>query len=118
MTLTIENDLSIFNSSISFENSSIKVNGCITLNHTIITVDLSKYYSPKVEKLFLIISSMNCLNIKNTTIRYFNTPSCVILNNENDSSSIFIVFDEDPNCNDNLLIIVIVSIVFSLALIS
>jgi len=77
------------------------VNGCIELNHTKITIDISQYTT--AGNILLMNSTIGCLNIENITISFTHEPSCIIPKYENDSSSIYVIIDinEDKECKPN-----------------
>jgi len=68
----VSGDLSLLNSTITFSNSSIIVDGCINLNGTVINVDLSKYKIGKNQQITLLKSDTNCIKENNLIFTYSN----------------------------------------------
>jgi len=93
-------NLSLSNSTLVFDSSTIYVNGCISLLNTSLTVDLSNLNNiTNQEKLVLLNSSMGCLNGSSYTIHYLNQPKCYSILSEKDDNSIFLIFSKN-NCNE------------------
>jgi len=97
--LNFQNNLTLKNSSIVLNSSSIIVNGCLNISNSNITVDLSSNFQTN-DKIFLFNSTRGCLYGESFSISYLNEPKCSILNVENDTYSLFIIFKQ-TNCGEN-----------------
>jgi len=116
-------DMSMLDSKLIFSNSSIIAIGCIYLDNTEITIDLSEKEDD--EKMIILTSKLNCLS-GDPTITFANqstTLTCKLPRVERDSSTLLIVFVGDPNCiekNEGIdleMIVVILGSIVSLVII-
>jgi len=85
-----ELNITLSNSNILFNLSSIISNSCINISHTNLTIDLS-HIPPHEEKLLLLNSTIGCLIGDSYTIYYLNQPSCATLNSVKTSYSLIII---------------------------
>jgi len=115
--LLFQKDIDIFNSTILFNSSSIISEGCINLTDTNISIDLTNINSNQDQ--LLLNSTAGCLLLGNTLkLTYVNQPSCTTVQKYIDSYALIIVLKE-TNCNDSLLIwvVIVIAIIFGLTLI-
>jgi len=88
-------NLSISDSNVYFSSSTIISKGCINLYNTKITVDLSK---SNTSQILLLNSTSGCLIYSSTSISYINKPKCSDPSKEEDSYSLIILVNQQPNC--------------------
>jgi len=96
--LVIDKDLSISLSNIEFYYSTIVSKGCINCTKVNFTIDLTNVTLTN-DKLFLMNSTIGCLNIIDSTFNFINAPKCTTLTSETTPTSLFILFSNSEACN-------------------
>jgi len=89
----VKGDISISNTSLTFSNSSLTVDGCIYLkNETQINVDLSQNKN-KQNTMTLMTSTKNCLKIEGTiSIHLSNKGPCDEVLTQQNTESLSLIF--------------------------
>jgi len=122
--LTTDLYITILNSNILFNSSTIISKECINLSNTTLTVDLSN--TTDEGKILLLNSTSGCLNLNSFSLSYLHQPKCTILKSEEDTYSLYIIFTKLQDCSPKesenqlplwIIIVIIVGSVVGLALI-
>src|SRR5687768_5473961 len=94
--ILVNQSLSIKNSNINITDTTINVQGCISLSNSTISVDVSTYKLADHEKV-LIDSKDDCLD-GNASVTFKNVPKCFNAEGKTNTSSLFVVFKKDVSC--------------------
>jgi len=91
--INILGDMDIYNTTLTFSNSSIVVDGCVNLkNNTQIKIDLSKYNEKSLSDVTLIKSKSSCFNADGVSYITFNNPkNCIISSQQTTTDSLILV---------------------------
>jgi len=120
--LSIDKNLTLLDSTMTFNSSTIITKGCITISNTKIKVDLSNA-NIKLGQLLLMNSTSKCLTSTGTfSIVYFNQPQCTQSTSELNSLALIVTFTNESNCEKSplatwIIILIVICSVVGLAII-
>jgi len=106
--LSLSNNISFSESTITFKSSSIIAKGCITLSNTKFIVDLSN--STSTSNLLLMNSTLGCLS-GTYSMKFENQPKCSELKSELNSYSLLVLFTK-TDCNNSQTLTLAASIIW------
>jgi len=96
----ISKNLTLFNSTLLFNSSSITTEGCINISQTNFTVVLSN--ATIGQKIILLNSTSGCIYGEPFSITFLNQPKCTIVSSVMDSSTLAIAFVKQSKCDNSI----------------